>query len=120
MITQRTARTLIEKNASYLTEITFYHIVEPDQDTAIRAVASAGEILAEQPGAIAVNVLHSTDGSRICRYDSGRTRRTCGRRTRRLRSAASTRLQPSYSRTTPYRGPIASSMPTTEVLKGSA
>jgi heme-degrading monooxygenase HmoA len=61
-------QTLIEKGRNYLTEITFYHVDENDQKQAAAVVTKAAQILTQQMGFIAANVLLSNDQSRICTY----------------------------------------------------
>jgi heme-degrading monooxygenase HmoA len=68
MSTQTHAPTRIVRDAAYLTEITFFHMDPLDQDVAFATVSASAVVLAAQPGMLAVNVLRSRDGSRICRY----------------------------------------------------
>jgi heme-degrading monooxygenase HmoA len=60
--------TLIEKGKSYTTEINFFHVEEENQQKVADILVNAAEILTKQDGFIAVNVLTSTDGSRLCTY----------------------------------------------------
>lgn len=60
--------TRIVKEASYTTEITFFHTDEADQEAVMRQIVQAAEAMARQPGMHAVNVLRSNDGSRVCTY----------------------------------------------------
>jgi heme-degrading monooxygenase HmoA len=61
-------QTLIEKGRDYLTEITFYHVDEKDLSQVAAIVTEATQILTQQVGFIAANVLLSNDQSRICTY----------------------------------------------------
>jgi len=60
--------TRIIKDAPYLTDIAFFHGDEAAHDAIMRSVTAAAHVLIEHPGFIAVNVLRSTDGSRVCLY----------------------------------------------------
>jgi heme-degrading monooxygenase HmoA len=61
-------QTLIEKDRNYVTEINFYHMDENDQKRVAAVVTEAAQILTQQVGFIAANVLLSNDRSRICTY----------------------------------------------------
>jgi heme-degrading monooxygenase HmoA len=60
--------TEIRKDQSYVTEINFFHIEEENQQRVAEVLTKAAEILIKEKGYIAVNVLSSTDGSRLCSY----------------------------------------------------
>jgi len=60
--------TRIFNDAPYTTDITFFHSDEAEHDDIIRRVTAAAHVLIEHPGFIAVNVLRSTEGSRVCLY----------------------------------------------------
>jgi heme-degrading monooxygenase HmoA len=60
--------TRIVKNAPYITEINFLHLEEVNQETVVQELCKAAALLVERPGFVAVNVLRSTDGSRVCTY----------------------------------------------------
>ncbi len=60
--------TLIQKDASYVTEINFFHVEAAAQAQVAATIIDAATVLTEREGFIAVNVLLSTDGSRICTY----------------------------------------------------
>jgi heme-degrading monooxygenase HmoA len=61
--------TTILKNAPLKTEISFFHVNEHNQETVTDALTRAAQVLASQPGFVAVNVLRSTDGTRVCTYN---------------------------------------------------
>lgn len=60
--------TLIQKGKKYVTEINFFHVEEKNQQRVADTIIEACEILVKEKGFIAVNVLLSTDGTRICTY----------------------------------------------------
>jgi heme-degrading monooxygenase HmoA len=60
--------TLIEKGKDYVTEINFFHVAEENQQKVAKVLVQASEILCNQKGFIAVNVLSSTEGTRLCTY----------------------------------------------------
>jgi heme-degrading monooxygenase HmoA len=60
--------TYIVRDGDYTTEINFFHTEERDQEEVALAIIGAGQVMAEQPGFIAVNVLASKEGTRICSY----------------------------------------------------
>ena len=66
--TPNIAPTRIVKNGTAATEINFFHTEQTDQAAVLDLVIRAAARLASQPGMIAVNVLASTDQSRICTY----------------------------------------------------
>ena len=60
--------THIRQTTAYITEINFIHLEESDQDAAARALTISARVMTQHPGFIALNILRSTDGSRICTY----------------------------------------------------
>ena len=60
--------TQIIKNAPYTTQINFFHTLETDQARIVQELSTRANELPRAPGFIAVNILQSTDGSRICTY----------------------------------------------------
>lgn len=68
MTTPPRTPTRILRDAPYQTEITLFHVDPSNQDEAVAHIVTAAQALAAQPGMLAVNVLRSRDGSRICRY----------------------------------------------------
>lgn len=65
---KQVASTLIQKSDDYVTEINFFHVDEVDQQDVFSHVKRASETLVDCPGFIAVNVLRSNEGTRICTY----------------------------------------------------
>jgi heme-degrading monooxygenase HmoA len=66
--TAPTIPTRIVKDGSYTTEINFFHTLEEEQAGALQEISRAAQKMVEQPGFIAVHVLSSNEGSRICTY----------------------------------------------------
>jgi heme-degrading monooxygenase HmoA len=64
----KTKETLIEKGKDYVTEINFFHTEENNQQKVADVLVKASEILCKQVGFIAVNILKSTDKTRLCTY----------------------------------------------------
>jgi heme-degrading monooxygenase HmoA len=62
------APTIIRKSAAYVTSVNFIHISETKQMAAVQDLTIAARAMTKEPGFIAVNILQSTDGSRICTY----------------------------------------------------
>ncbi len=60
--------TRILKGASYATEINFFHIEEENKQKVVETITSAAETLVNKNGFISVNVLLSTDNTRVCTY----------------------------------------------------
>jgi heme-degrading monooxygenase HmoA len=60
--------TLITRDAPHTTAINFFHVDEIDQDLLVEVAAEAAGVLAGAPGAVALNVLRSLDGSRVATY----------------------------------------------------
>lgn len=60
--------TLITLGAPHATAINFFHGDEGDQDRLVEIVTDAADLLAGAPGAVALNVLRSLDGSRVATY----------------------------------------------------
>ncbi len=61
--------TRILKDATYKTEIAFFHVAEIDQATVAQTLTRASQIMSTMPGFVALNVLSSTDGTRVCAYN---------------------------------------------------
>ena len=51
-----------------MTEINFFHVEETNQQKVAETIIKASEILVKEKGFVAVNVLVSTDDTRICTY----------------------------------------------------
>lgn len=66
MINQK--ETVIVKDCNYVTEINFFHIDENNQAKAAEIIKTGASELVGKEGFISVNVLTSTDGTRICTY----------------------------------------------------
>jgi heme-degrading monooxygenase HmoA len=60
--------TTILKDQQYVTEINFFHVEEAHQEEAAEVIKKGAQALEDQDGFISVNVLKSTDGTRICTY----------------------------------------------------
>jgi heme-degrading monooxygenase HmoA len=65
---EQTKETLIKKGQDYVTEINFFHTAEENQQRVAEVLIKAAEILCKQKGFISVNILSSTDGTRLCSY----------------------------------------------------
>jgi heme-degrading monooxygenase HmoA len=59
---------VIRRDAPYVTAINFLHVDESDQDRVVDLTVDAARRLEGSPGAIALNVLRSLDGSRVLTY----------------------------------------------------
>jgi heme-degrading monooxygenase HmoA len=66
--TTKHAPTLILKQQPHTTQINFLHTLETDQQRLVQELSVRAQELTQAPGFIAVNILQSTDGSRICTY----------------------------------------------------
>jgi heme-degrading monooxygenase HmoA len=66
--TTKQAPTLILKHQPYTTQINFLHTLDKDQARLVQELSARAQALRQAPGFIAVNILQSTDGSRICTY----------------------------------------------------
>jgi heme-degrading monooxygenase HmoA len=62
------APTIIRKDTTYVTSVNFIHLDEAKQAAATDDLIAAARAMTKQPGFVAVNILKSTDGSRICTY----------------------------------------------------
>jgi heme-degrading monooxygenase HmoA len=65
--------TLILKHQPYTTQINFMHCLETDQQRIVQELNARAQTLTQAPGFIAVNILQSTEGSRICTYTQWQT-----------------------------------------------
>jgi heme-degrading monooxygenase HmoA len=60
--------THIDANARHVTEIGFWHCEPTDQAAVLDALRSHGARMTRQAGFVAVNLLRSLDGTRVCTY----------------------------------------------------
>lgn len=61
--------TRIVRDDAYATLLAFLHTYSPaDQDAVVQAATRSARLLADERGALALNVLRSTDGSRVVTY----------------------------------------------------
>jgi heme-degrading monooxygenase HmoA len=67
-----TVPTIIRTDTHHATEICFLHCADDRQREVTAAAVADAQRLADQDGFVAVNVLRSTDGSRVCLYNQWR------------------------------------------------
>ncbi len=60
--------TLIEKNITLTTQIGFFHLSDDQHENALQALKKQAEHFVGTSGFVAINLLSSTDHSRICSY----------------------------------------------------
>jgi heme-degrading monooxygenase HmoA len=60
--------TFIEKDGPYVTVITFFHVDEVHQSLVVDEATRAAQAMSVEAGCVALNVLRSTDGSRVVTY----------------------------------------------------